>query len=331
MSKYDIYAMGAALVDTEIVVDEAFLSSNGIDKSVMTLVDEERQAEILAAVVDASHHVKKSSGGSACNTVVAASQLGASCFYSAKVANDEDGHFYSNDLEEAGVTFQNANFDDGTTGKCLVLVTPDADRTMNTFLGASVDLSSKEVDYSSLENSEWLYLEGYLLTDEPRTQLTLEVISHARSKCIKTALSLSDPFVVQVFKENIEKVIAGGIDLIFCNEEEAMSFTGAENLDDAIEGLKNVSKTFAVTLGKNGAIAFDGNNLITTPTKPTDAIDTNGAGDMFAGAFLYSLVKGHDFAKASQLANAAASRVVSQYGPRLEALEFDHLKQTFNL
>lgn len=331
MSKYDIYAVGAALVDTEIVVDEAFLSNNNIDKGVMTLVDESRQAEILAAVEDANHHVKKSSGGSACNTVVAACEFGAKCFYSAKVAKDADGDFYRNDLTNAGVTFHRADFDEGITGKCLVMVTPDADRTMNTFLGASVELSAKEVDFDALKNSEWLYLEGYLLTDDPRTQLTVEVIQFARTHGVKTALSLSDPFVVQVFKDNILKVIGGGVDLIFCNEDEAKAFTGKDSIEEAATELKNVCSSFAITLGKQGALSSDGNTIYHTPCIPTDAVDTNGAGDMFAGAFLFGLTSNKGFEWSAKLANAAASRIVSQYGPRLETIEFDHLKQEFNI
>jgi sugar/nucleoside kinase (ribokinase family) len=333
MKKYQIYGVGAALVDTEVVVTNEFLSTHKIDKGIMTLVDEERQFELLAALD--SHHVKRSCGGSACNTIVAASCFGSSGFYSAKVAADDDGRFFIEDLQATGVDFHNvaANASDSAsiTGKCLVMVTDDAERTMNTFLGANLELTSNEIDEASLINSQWLYLEGYLVTDDSRTEVAVKAMEFAKANQVKTSLSLSDPFVVQVFGDNLHKVIGNGIDLLFCNSHEARSFTSTHSTEAAAEQLKNYAKTFVITRGAGGSLSYDGTDLLQTAGVSANAVDTNGAGDMFAGAFLYAINSARDYAWAAKFANAASARVVSQFGPRIDAVEYEQIKQQFGI
>ena len=331
MKKYDIYGIGAALVDTEVEVSDAFLAGAQIDKGVMTLVDEQRQAALLAALASENTHMLRKCGGSVCNSVVAASSLGAKTFFSGKVADDSDGQLYINDLQDAGVAFHGAGQESGITGKCLVMVTDDAERTMNTFLGASEALSAREIDQVALVDSEWFYVEGYLVTDEARTLATKVAVETAKANNVKVAISLSDPFVVAVFGDALRQVIGGGVDLIFCNKDEAMAFTGTESLEAAAESLKQYTKTFAITDGANGAITFDGNTMNQSKGVEATAVDTNGAGDMFAGAFLYAITAGRDYAWAADLANDCAARVVAQFGPRLEASEFDVIKAKFGL
>jgi sugar/nucleoside kinase (ribokinase family) len=331
MAKYNVYGIGAALVDTEVEVSDAFLASAQIDKGVMTLVDEARQTELLAALASENTHMLRKCGGSVCNSVVAASSLGAKTFFSGKVADDSDGELYIGDLNDAGVAFHAAGQESGITGKCLVMVTDDAERTMNTFLGASEALSAREIDQAALVDSEWFYVEGYLVTDEARTLATKAAVEAAKANNVKVAISLSDPFVVAVFGDALRDVIGGGVDLIFCNKDEAMAFTGTESLEAAAEGLKRYTKTFAITDGANGAITFDGNTMNQSKGVEAKAIDTNGAGDMFAGAFLYAITSGKRYAWAAGLANDCAARVVAQFGPRLEALEFDAIKAKFGL
>lgn len=331
MKKYQIYGIGAALVDTEVVVSDAFLQNNGIEKRVMTLVNEARQAELLNAFNADKHHLMKKSGGSACNTVIAAANFGARTFFSGKVAADEDGEHFVSDLADSGVTFHAASPEAGVTGKCLVMVTDDAERTMNTYLGASEQLTCREIDEGALLESEWLYIEGYLLTDDARAALIKDVVTKAKGYGVKVALSLSDPFVTQIFGDNLRAVIGNGVDIVFCNKDEALAFTKTETIDEACEALKQSAKTFAVTDGAQGAIVFDGKDTVSVPGVPADAVDTNGAGDMFAGAFMYALTAGRDFNWAAELANESAARVVGQFGPRLDALEFDSIKQTFGL
>jgi len=340
MKKYQIYGVGAALVDTEVVVTNKFLSTHKIDKGIMTLVDEERQFELLAALD--SHHVKRSCGGSACNTIVAASCFGSTGFYSAKVAADDDGRFFIEDLQATGVDFHtlaanaaststSASASASITGKCLVMVTDDAERTMNTFLGANLELTSNEIDETSLINSKWLYLEGYLVTDEARTNVAVKTMEFAKTNQIKTSLSLSDPFVVQVFGDNLRKVIGDGIDLLFCNSYEARSFTNTHSTETAAEQLKKYAKTFVITRGAGGSLSYDGTDLVQTAGVSANAVDTNGAGDMFAGAFLYAINAGHDYTWAAKFANAASARVVSQFGPRIDTVEYEQIKQQFGI
>ena len=329
--KYQIYGIGAALVDTEVVVTDEFLSTHKIDKGLMTLVDEERQFELLGALNSRSVHVKRSCGGSACNSIVAASCFGSKTFYSGKVANDDDGKFFVEDLQATGVDFHNTEASSGITGKCLVMVTDDAERTMNTFLGANLDLTSNEVDYLSLINSDWLYLEGYLVTDDTRTDVALKAMEFAKANQVKTSLSLSDPFVVQVFEDNLHKVIGNGLDLLFCNSDEARSFTNTHSIEAAAEQLKKYAKTFVITCGAGGSLSYDGVDLAQTPGVTTNAVDTNGAGDMFSGAFLFAINAGHSYAWAAKFANEASARVVSQFGPRIDFFEYKQIKHLFKI
>ncbi len=331
MTRYNVYAIGAALLDIEVAVSDVFLHDNVIKKGVMTLVDEARQEQLINALNKKNYLQRKKSGGSACNTLVAAASFGASTFFSGKVANDDDGNHFINDLVKAGVAFHNASPEQGTTGKCLVMITDDAERTLNTFLGASELLTGKEIDLEALLESEWLYIEGYLLTDDMRTSVISDVVSKAKSAGVKVALSLSDPFVARNHAISLRSVIGDGIDLIFCNKDEALAYSQTETIDDACDALKQSAKIFAVTDGADGAIIFDGQSTVSLPGVPADAVDTNGAGDMFAGAFLYALIAGCDLKFAGALANESAARVVGKFGPRLDALEFDSIKQQFEI
>jgi sugar/nucleoside kinase (ribokinase family) len=331
MARYDIYGIGAALVDTEVEVSDKFLADAKIDKGVMTLVDEPRQCELLQALSYEDLTLVKKCGGSVCNSVVAASSLGSKAFFSGKVADDADGDLYVSDLNRAGVYFHSADQEPGTTGKCLVMVTEDAERTMNTFLGASETLSAKEIDRQALKDSEWFYVEGYLMTDEARTKATREAVEFAKEQGVKIAISLSDPFVVDVFGDALRDVIGSGVDLVFCNKDEALAFTGSSDLDSAIDKLKMITKTFAITDGADGAITFDGELVSRSEGVSAKAIDTNGAGDMFAGAFLYAITSGRGYDWAASLANVCASRVVANFGPSLDLENFDAIKTKFGL
>jgi len=331
MKKFDVYGIGAAIVDIEVVVSNQFLSENKVEKGIMTLVDEERQHQLINALTSQKTPVKRNCGGSACNSVVAASSFGSKTFYSGKVADDWEGDFFVKDLKAAGVDFHNVEASSGTTGKCLVMITQDAERSLNTFLGVSIDISLKEIDMKSLENSKWLYMEGYLVTDKARTDVAINAMNYAKQQGVKTSLSLSDPYVVKVFSESLKSVIGDSIDLLFCNTDEARRFTGTHTVEAAANVLKQYAKTFVITRGPGGSLTYDGYQLINTPGVSTNAVDTNGAGDMFAGSFLYAISSGHDYAWAARFANAAAALVVGQFGTRIEAIEYISLKQQFNI
>lgn len=318
MSLYHIYGIGAALVDTEIEVNDADLQTYGIEKGVMTLVDEARQIELIEHLSEHLTASKRASGGSAANTIIGASYFGAKTFYSCKVADDENGEFYLNDMQAAGVsTPNNTANEQGITGKCLVMITPDAERTMNTFLGISETVSIAELDEEALKQSQYAYIEGYLVTSETGKAAAIELRKMAEKHNIKTAFTLSDPAMVQFFADGLHEMIGSKVDLLFCNKDEALGFTKTETIDEAINALKSHAKEFAITLGNEGALIFDGTSVITIAPHSVTAIDSNGAGDMFAGAFLYAITNGYSHQQAGDLASAAAAQVVSQYGPRL--------------
>lgn len=318
MKKYHVYGIGNALVDLEFKVSEEFIKEHEVQKGLMTLVDEETQERLIGAI-NHDETIRKS-GGSAANTVMAVSQFGGKAFYSCKVSNDEFGDFYLSDLSEAGIE---TNLDqkkrkDGITGKCLVMITDDADRTMNTFLGITTDLSVNEVDEAAIKDSEYVYLEGYLVTSATALEAMKLTKKIAEDNGVKTSITLSDPSIVEYFKAQFQDVIGASVDLLFCNEEEAKKFTGKDDLMEAREALKKDAKRFVITQGANGAMIFDGDTFIDIEPYETKAVDTNGAGDMFAGAFLYGLTHGLGYAGSGKLASLASSKIVAQYGPRLK-------------
>jgi sugar/nucleoside kinase (ribokinase family) len=330
MSKYDVYGLGNALVDMEFEIHDQFLQENGIDKGVMTLVDENQQHGLIEQLD--VFEGNKASGGSAANTLIAVSSMGGSAYYSCKVADDDLGHFYLDDLKTAGVDCNmEGKHKGGITGKCLVMVTPDAERTMHTFLGVSSELSPYEVSEDAIKNAGYCYLEGYLTTSETGKAANIEARKIAEKNNIKTALTFSDPFVVEHFRDGFSETIGDGIDLLFCNEAEALSYTRKESIDEATKVIKTFSRTFAITLGAKGAVVFDGQNLINIDPNPITAVDTNGAGDLFAGAFMYGLTHGLTFEQAGNLASKASSQIVSQFGPRLRLEQYQLLGTNANV
>lgn len=325
VKQYSVYGVGNALVDMEFEVTAQELQDLGIDKGVMTLVDEQRQSLLVEQL---SHRLgKQSGGGSAANTLVAIAQLGGKGFYSCKVANDQTGTFYLEDLRAVGLetNLHNGDRDPGTTGKCLVLVTPDADRTMNTFLGITGSLSVKELNPDAIAASEYLYLEGYLVTSPTALEAAIQAKTIAQTAGVKTALSLSDPNMVEFFREGLNQIIGSGLDFIFANESEALGLAQTSNVDVAVAYLKTLAKGFAITRGSQGSLIFDGENLLEIQPFPVKAVDTVGAGDIYAGAFLYGITHGLSYLQAGTLASLASSRIVSRYGARLETEELRSL------
>ena len=319
MSKqYDVYGIGNALVDIVTEVDRDFFLKNEIEKGVMTLVDEKRQHHLIHAID--MKKSKMSCGGSAANTIIGVNQFGGKTFYSCLVAKDDLGRFFLMDLKRNGVdtNLTPETSPSGITGKVLVMTTPDAERTMNTFLGISSHLSPEHLNEAALSNSAFVYLEGYLVTSPTGLEAMKAAKRIAERRNVKTALTFSDPSMVKYFSTQMNQVIGASVDLLFCNEEEALVFTGTDDIFKAREKLKEVAKHFVITLGANGAMIFDGDTFISIEPYKVKAVDTNGAGDMFAGAFLYGITHGQSYAEAGKLASLASSRVVTQFGPRLE-------------
>jgi sugar/nucleoside kinase (ribokinase family) len=309
----------------ECEVEPEVLVELGIDKGVMTLLDEESQNKILQHL--GSTASKRTCGGSGANTIVAVSQFGGKTFYSCKVAQDEPGEYYLNDLLECGV---DTNLkvhppEPGITGKCLVFVTPDADRTMNTFLGISSSLSEIELVPEAIAASTYIYLEGYLVTGEVSKQAAIKARELATAAGQKTALTLSDQNMAKFFKQGLLDMIGPGVDLLFANESEAFEMSGTQDLTVAIEYLKTLAKTFAVTLGPKGSLIFDGKKLLEIAPFPVKAIDTVGAGDIYAAGVLYGITNGLDWPTAGRLGSLASAKLVTTLGARMATTDVQTL------
>ena len=329
MSKYDVYGIGNALVDMEFEVDVDFLNKMKIEKGLMTLVDGKRQKELLAGLKQAPR--ARCCGGSAANTIIAVVQWGGKAFYSCKVAADETGDFFYHDLVSRKVrsNLEHMKRPGGDTGKCMVFITPDADRTMNTYLGITETFSVSELMEHELAKARYLYIEGYLVTSPTGKQAALTASELAGQYGVKRALTFSDPALVGYFREAFDQIIGDKIDLLFCNEQEAMQYTSSQSIELAAERLKEKAHTFAITLGPQGAIVFDGNELHQIPTKSVVAVDTNGAGDLFAGTFLYAINHGFNFKQAGIAACQASSVLVGQFGTKLQQSQIEQLKEEF--
>lgn len=331
MAKYHIYGIGNALVDIEYEVESSTLEELGVDKGLMTLIEVERHHELYAQL--STQQGRRSSGGSAANTIIAAAQLGAQTFYSCKVANDESGTFYMQDLAANSVesNLNMNNRDDGVTGKCLVMITPDAERSMNTFLGITREYSESELDLDALAHSEYLYIEGYLAPEPDARAAAIKARETAKVAGVKTALTLSDPNMVSYFKDGLLAMAGSDLDLCFCNDAEAKLMFDTDDLNDCINGMKTLAAQFAITRGADGAILYDGSEILNLPASKVDAIDTNGAGDIYAGSFLYGVTQGMTFSQCGELASAAAGRLVTQYGARLSREQMQSVRTSTGL
>lgn len=324
--RHDVYGIGNALVDMEFELSEEELKELALEKGVMTLVDEKRQTSLLEKASGTKH--KRSCGGSAANTVIALAQLGGKAYYSCKVASDESGAFYLEDLEKEGVAnvWSGRKREAGTTGKCMVFITPDGERTMETYLGISESLGVSELDYHQLAQAKYLYIEGYLVTSPTGRKAAMEAMAHARKNRVKVALTFSDPAMPKYFKSGLEEMIGDGVDLLFCNLEEALAYTHTENLDLALAELKKIAKMIVVTMGPQGARVIDPQGELMIPTTEVKAIDTNGAGDLFAGSFLWGMTQDLPLQKCGELACAAAGKLVTCFGARLKKQDLEAIK-----
>ncbi len=325
--KYSVAAIGAALVDTEVLVTDQDLKDIELEKGLMTLSDATRQQKNISHLREHIDNAKRACGGSAANSMIAVSLLGGTSHLTCQVANDEDGKFFLNDLSAAGVAYNRKNQSrEGITGTCLVLITPDAERTMNTCLAISESLSIDNIDDAAIAESEWVYIEGYLATSATGKEAARKMVEKAKEYGTKVALSLSDPGIVQFFAEQLRYIAQPGVDLIFANEDEAKAFTSTADYQAAAEALLEHCSEYAITLGAEGAITGNANNQWKVAGQPVKAIDTNGAGDAFAGAYLAALTQGADQQSATDFACKTAAVVVSQMGPRLQSAEAQKLR-----
>lgn len=332
MSHYDLYAIGNALVDSEYEVTDAQLQAMGVEKRHMTLIDIPRRSALLAAVQGL--HGRRTGGGSAGNTVVALAQLGGRAFYSCRVADDELGAFYRDDLQQHGVdtNLNHTRPPAGQTGSCMVMVTPDAERSMSTFLGATADIDHTALHPKDIAKSKVYYMEGYLAASPTGLDAALRGRALARSAGVKLAATLSDMSMINFCRSGLEAMIGSAqdrLDYLFCNQEEATVWCGTQDLDAVCAHMDQLATVVCLTRGPQGCIILQGGQRTEVPAAAVTAVDTNGAGDMFAGAFLYAVTQGHSIARAAWLANEAAGAVVAQYGNRLSNATIATLQARF--
>lgn len=318
MKRIDVIGIGNALVDQEFEVSDEFLQQHQLEKGMMALIEEADQNRLISELSKLGELKKQCGGGSAANSLVALAQFGGNAFYCCKVADDEAGAFYRQDLEQVGIQTNLAEQKNpGTTGRCLVMVTPDAERTMRTHLGITADLSSAELDNAAIAAADYLYIEGYLITSDIARGAIAEAKQVARENDTKLVMTCSDPAMVKYFADGIEEILDGGVDLMFCNGEEATLLSGETDPEAAAKVLLKKAKTVAITLGKDGALIATEERQIHVPGVSVKAVDTNGAGDMFAGAMLYGITQGMSLADAGYLASHAAAELVTEFGARL--------------
>jgi sugar/nucleoside kinase (ribokinase family) len=314
--KYNVYGVGNALVDVQYQVDDVYISRMNVGMGTMTLVDEDRQRELIGNVPN--EPLERASGGSAANTMIGVANFGGTAYYGCKVGQDEPGDFYLNDLTAAGVDSNPNNRAEGVTGQCVVLIGPDGERSLNTFLGITGEFSPEEVEPEIVSDSDIVYIEGYLLSSDSGFEASLKAQELAKERGAKVAVTLSDVFIVNAFKERVDEIFRNGVDLLFGNEAEAMAYTDRSDVSGACLVIGKVVADFAITLGGEGALVTDGGNVKTVDGFPVEVVDTNGAGDGFAGAFLYGMTNGYSAVESGKLGCYAGSQVVSKFGPRLE-------------
>ena len=313
-AEFGVVALGNAIVDVIVQTKDEFLVDNEIEKGVMTLIGAD-QAEALYDQVVAETEM---SGGSAANTIAGLASMGGRGAFIGKVRNDELGAIFRRDIRSLGVRFDTPPATSGAgTARCLVLVTDDAERTMNTYLGACVGLETKDVDVDLIRAAQVTYLEGYLW-DPPSAKSAFRKamqIAHGAQRLV--ALTLSDPFCVDRYRTEFVQLVAESIDILFANEKEIISLYEAKDLEDAVRQVRGHCKVAALTLGARGSIVLSGSQVHVVDPAPVDRlVDTTGAGDLYAAGFLFGYTAGHDLAICGAYGSKAAAEVISHYGAR---------------
>lgn len=318
-----LFGLGNALVDVQLQVDHDTFSGLNLRKGGMALVSPREQQALL----DKFLHVEPflCSGGSAANTVIAFAQFGGKAAYGTRLGQDRHGEFYASEFEKLGIELHAEHMENEATGTCLVLITPDAERTLNTSLAANTTFSKEHIAEEAVAKSEWLYIEGYKFSEQSGAEAIERAIYYAKQHGTKVAVTFSDAFIVEYFGEGLRSAVAKA-DLIFCNEAEALAFTGASTASDAFRSLQESAPNVAMTVGERGSHVHFGYNTWDIPAVPVVPVDTTGAGDIYAAGFLYGITHGHTPEQAGHLGSAAAAKVIAQLGARLHDSEFALLR-----
>ncbi len=313
---YDVLGIGNAIVDVLAPAEDAFLEAHGMAKGAMTLIDAERAEELYAAMGSGT----EASGGSAANTVAGVAALGGRACFIGKVRDDELGSIFAHDIRAIGVDFHSAPATSGApTARCLISVTPDAKRTMHTFLGACVDLGPEDVDEDLIAASAITYLEGYLWDPPGAKEAFIKAMGAARAAGRKVALSLSDGFCVDRHRDEFQDLVEHHVDLLFANEQEITSLYEVDDFNAAIKAVRGKCDIAALTRSEKGAVIVAGDEVHVVSAEPIDAVvDTTGAGDLYASGFLTGLSEGRSLPECGRMAGIGAAEIISHMGARPE-------------
>ena len=325
IKKFSVLGIGNAMVDILIESNEEFLAQNGIKKGVMQLVDLKRSRKLYSKFGTAT----EISGGSGANTIYGLASLGIATSYVGKVKDDFLGHRFKSDLVNMNIDYSTPLSNKGIkaeTGRCVVFVTPDGERSMNTYLGVTEQLHESDIDVENIRLSEWLYLEGYRFDGPDSEKAFAKAIKAAKETHCKVALTLSDPFCVERHMGAFKRLTHNDVDLLFCNEAELKLLYGTVDLNDAVRRSARDVEMLVCTLAEKGAIISHKGNVISVRTRETTVLDTTGAGDLFAAGFFYGLLKQKKIEICGKMGNLAASEIISHLGARPEA----DLKVLFN-
>jgi len=316
-SSFDVVGLGNAIVDVIAPVDDAFLLKHQIAKGVMTLIDDFRAAQLYEALVKPS----EIGGGSAANTMAGLASLGGNGLFVGKVKRDRLGESFSRSMKDIGVTFRVPFAEEGPpTACCMIAVTPDGQRSMSTYLGASRELKPADIDNAQIASASIVYVEGYLW-DLPDAKAAIKkAIAAAKKAGRKIAFTLSDPFCVSRWRDEFRELLRSDIDILFANEEEAKTLFEVEEFDSVLQAFRHWHGTAALTRSAKGCVVAKGSEVHVIDAAPVKhVVDTTGAGDQYAAAFLYGLTHGKHLADCGRLGSLAAAEVISHYGARPEA------------
>ena len=322
--KFQVVGIGNAMVDVLATCEDAFLDENGIEKGIMQLTDMARGVELYGKVGPA----QEVSGGSCANSIAGVAHLGGRTAYVGKVKDDQLGAIFAHDLRAQGAVYETAlapKDHEAETGRCIVLVTPDGERSMNTYLGVTEFLSPDDIDEAMMAEAEWIFLEGYRFDGPESHQAFAKAIAACKAGGGKVAITLSDPFCIERHREAFAAMLRDHVDLLFANRSEVLSMYETEDFDAALEAAAAEIETVVCTESEHGAHILSGGQRWHVPAVPTKVVDATGAGDLFAGAFLWGLVEGHDLETCGRMGCIGGSEVISHIGARVQT----DLKQMF--
>ena len=322
--KVDLIGLGNAIVDIIVNIEDEFLEINNLDKGSMNLINADESKKLL----ENCKVIKQISGGSSANTVVCLAELGNNVQFIGRVKNDQFGNFFSSDIKKSKTIFNTPPTNEGaSTAHSIILITPDAQRTMLTYLGASIEFEPKDIDFSTLKESKYLYLEGYLWDSELAKNAFLKAAQIAKQSNTKIILSLSDSFCVDRHRTSFLELIDEYVDIVFCNESEVLSLFKKDKLANCQGDLSSLCELVVVTIGSKGSLVINKNKIeeIMSINKGK-VIDTTGAGDIYAGGFIHGLINNYSLKKCGELGSICAGHIITQLGSRSDI----DLKQLIN-